>query len=183
MTQKLKHGRNLHTAFLIPDNIANCKENWIFTFQSNQQLTLHIWSFCMQVFYKHTFLLRVCIHDVNFTKNFSIKFDSMFSIFLKMFFGVPRPHLATCIFFLSKYCIEWTRIGSFNRPDMALTPFPSSVGWDKIQTHDLLIASLVCYPLEQGSQTQIDSLAAWDSKKGLAGRIEKSEKNYPQIFI
>jgi len=31
------------------------------------------------------------------------------------------------------------------------------------------------------SQTQSDSRAAWDSKKGLAGRIEKSEKNYLQI--
>jgi len=32
---------------------------------------------------------------------------------------------------------------------MALTPFPSSVGWDKIRTHDLLIVNLVCYPLDQ----------------------------------
>jgi hypothetical protein len=31
----------------------------------------------------------------------------------------------------------------------------------------------------QGSQTQIDSWAASDSKKGLAGRIEK---NYLRIF-
>jgi len=37
--------------------------------------------------------------------------------------------------------------------------------------------------LKQGSQTQSDLRAAWDSKKGLAGRIEKSEKNYLQIFI
>jgi len=37
--------------------------------------------------------------------------------------------------------------------------------------------------LGQGSQTQSDSRAAWDSKKGLEGRIEKSEKNYLQIFI
>jgi len=36
--------------------------------------------------------------------------------------------------------------------------------------------------LRQGSQTQIDSGAASDSKKGLAGRIEKSEKNYLRIF-
>ena len=32
---------------------------------------------------------------------------------------------------------------------MALTPFPSSVGWDKIRTHDLPIVNLVCYPLDQ----------------------------------
>jgi len=37
--------------------------------------------------------------------------------------------------------------------------------------------------LNQGSQTQSDSRAAWNSKKGLVGRIEKSEKNYLQIFI
>ena len=30
--------------------------------------------------------------------------------------------------------------------------------------------------LIQGSQTQSDSRAAWDSKKGLAGRIEKVKK-------
>jgi len=35
--------------------------------------------------------------------------------------------------------------------------------------------------LNQGSQTQSDSRAASDSKKGLAGRIEKSEKNNLQI--
>jgi len=36
--------------------------------------------------------------------------------------------------------------------------------------------------LIQGSQTQCDSRAAWDSKKGLRGGIEKSEKNYLKIF-
>jgi len=36
--------------------------------------------------------------------------------------------------------------------------------------------------LGQGSQTQIDLGAASDSKKGLAGRIEKNEKNYLRIF-
>jgi len=30
--------------------------------------------------------------------------------------------------------------------------------------------------IEQGSQTQSDSSAAWDSKKGLSGRIQKMEK-------
>ncbi len=39
----------------------------------------------------------------------------------------------------------------------------------------------VKHSVEQGSQTQSDSRAAWDSKKGLEGRIEKSEKNYLQI--
>jgi len=38
----------------------------------------------------------------------------------------------------------------FNQPGMALTPFPSSVGWYKIQpTHYLSIMNLVCYPLDQ----------------------------------
>jgi len=32
---------------------------------------------------------------------------------------------------------------------MAFTPFPSSVGWDKIQTHGHSIVNLVCYPLDQ----------------------------------
>ena len=32
--------------------------------------------------------------------------------------------------------------------------------------------------LKQGSQTQIDSGAASDSKKSFAGRMEKSENNY-----
>jgi len=32
---------------------------------------------------------------------------------------------------------------------MALTPFPSSVGRDEIQTHDLSIINLVCYPQDQ----------------------------------
>jgi hypothetical protein len=36
--------------------------------------------------------------------------------------------------------------------------------------------------LEQGSHTQSDSRAAYELKKGLAGRIEISEKNYFQIF-
>jgi hypothetical protein len=36
--------------------------------------------------------------------------------------------------------------------------------------------------LTQGSQTQSDSGATWDSKKDLAGRIKKSLKNYLQIF-
>ncbi len=36
--------------------------------------------------------------------------------------------------------------------------------------------------LGQGSQTQIDSGAAWDSKKGLSGRIENKWKNYILIF-
>ncbi len=36
--------------------------------------------------------------------------------------------------------------------------------------------------LDQGSQTQSDSRAAYDLKKGLAGRIEISEKNYFKIF-
>jgi len=36
--------------------------------------------------------------------------------------------------------------------------------------------------LKQGSQTQSDSRAAWYSKKGLVGRVEKSEKNDLQIF-
>jgi len=45
--------------------------------------------------------------------------------------------------------IEWTRIGYFNQPGMALTPFPSSVGWDKMQTLNLSIVNLVCYPQDQ----------------------------------
>jgi len=32
---------------------------------------------------------------------------------------------------------------------MALTLFPSSVGRDKIQTHDLLIMNIVYYPQDQ----------------------------------
>ncbi len=44
---------------------------------------------------------------------------------------------------------EWTRIGYFNRPGIALTPFPSSVVWDEIRTHNLLIINLVSYPLDQ----------------------------------
>ncbi len=35
---------------------------------------------------------------------------------------------------------------------------------------------------KQGSQTQIGSGAAWVSKKGLTGRIEKKWKNYLPIF-
>ena len=34
-------------------------------------------------------------------------------------------------------------------PGMALTPFPSSLGWYQIRTHDLLIVSLVCYLLDR----------------------------------
>ena len=37
--------------------------------------------------------------------------------------------------------------------------------------------------LDQGSQTQIDSGAASDLKKDLAGRIKKRENNYLLIFI
>jgi len=37
-------------------------------------------------------------------------------------------------------------------------------------------------PLTSTNFAAGDSRAAWDSKKGLAGRIEKSEKNYLQIF-
>ena len=39
------------------------------------------------------------------------------------------------------------------------------------------------YVLKQGFQTQIDSGAALDLKKDLAGRIEKSEKNYQLIVV
>ncbi len=41
---------------------------------------------------------------------------------------------------------------------MALTPFPSSVGWDKIRTHGLSIVNLVCYPLDQAFAHQMKSL-------------------------
>jgi len=57
------------------------------------------------------------------------------------------PHLATCIFFLFNYWMN--QDGYFNWPGMVLTPFPSSIGWDKIRTHNLLIVNLVCYPLDQ----------------------------------
>ncbi len=76
--------------------------------------------------------------------------------FFKYFFGVPN--LATCIFFLFKYCIDWTSIGYLNRPGMDLTPFPSSVGWDKIQTHNLLIVNLACYQLDQAFAPALISL-------------------------
>ncbi len=42
--------------------------------------------------------------------------------------------------------------------------------------------SVSFYVLKQGSQTQSDSRAAWDSKKGLEGHIKKSLKNVPKIF-
>ncbi len=51
------------------------------------------------------------------------------------------------LYFLSFH--KWTRIKYINWPGMALTPFPSSVGWDVIRTHDLLVINLVCYPLDQ----------------------------------
>jgi len=44
---------------------------------------------------------------------------------------------------------KWTWIGYINQPAMALTPFPFSVGWDKIRTHDRVIMNLLCYPLDQ----------------------------------
>jgi len=48
---------------------------------------------------------------------------------------------------------------------------------------DFTIFSAAYEPsLRQGPQTQSDLQAAWDSKKGLAVRFEKSEKNYLQIF-
>jgi len=37
----------------------------------------------------------------------------------------------------------------FNRPGKALKPFPSSVGWGEIWTHEPLIVNLVRYPLDQ----------------------------------
>jgi len=54
------------------------------------------------------------------------------------FLGVPN--LSTNIFL--SFC-KWTRIGYINRPGLALKPFPSSVGWDKIRTRDLSIVNLV----------------------------------------
>ena len=37
--------------------------------------------------------------------------------------------------------------------------------------------------LEQGSQTQMDSGAAWDSKQDLAGRIAKMKKKINFVFL
>jgi len=45
--------------------------------------------------------------------------------------------------------IEWTRIWFLYQPGMDLRPFPSSVWWDEIWTHNISIVNLVCYPLDQ----------------------------------
>jgi len=77
----------------------------------------------------------------------------VFCFFLNNFWCAPFGYF----FFLFKYCIDWTRIGYLNRPGMALTPFPSSVGY-KIWTHDLsIIVNLVCYPLDQAFALRLKS--------------------------
>jgi len=81
---------------------------------------------CISIFYAETcFFCRPLLKYIYWCALFGYLYFSFFSI------------------------IEWTRIGYFNRPGIALTPFPSSVGWDKIQTHNLSIVNLVCYPLDQ----------------------------------
>ena len=42
----------------------------------------------------------------------------------------------------SKYSLNEQGLRTGIDPGMTLTPFPSSIGWDKIWTHDLLIMSL-----------------------------------------
>ena len=66
---------------------------------------------------------------------------------LKMFFFFWCAPFGYLQYFLSFR--EWTSVGYRNDPGMSLTPFLSSVGWDKIWTHNLLIVSLVCYPLDR----------------------------------
>ncbi len=99
--------------------------------------------------------------NVFFKSNRKIIFQFKFGAAMSLTICLRLPHFwrmnrVIChtifiivIFFLFKYCIKWTRICYLNQPGMALTPFPSSVGWDNIGTHDLLIENLVCYPLDQ----------------------------------
>ena len=60
-----------------------------------------------------------------------------------------------CLYFSSFSIAELNWLGHFNWPGMALIPFPSSVGWDKIRTHDLSIMTIVCYSLDQAYASQI----------------------------
>jgi len=66
---------------------------------------------------------------------------------------------------------KWTRIEYINQPGMALTLFPSSVGWDEIQTHDLSIMNPVCYPLDQ-------TFACKDICFGNSGKWIKLKSNH-----
>ncbi len=63
------------------------------------------------------------------------------SVYLKK--KICVPHLATYIF-LSFQLLNEPGLGEGIDPGMALTPFPSSIVLDKIQTHDLPIVSRVC---------------------------------------
>jgi len=74
-------------------------------------------------------------------------------IYSKIFFWcAPFGHQYFSFFSI----VEWTRIVCCNWPGMALTPFPSSLGWDNIRTHDLSIMNLVCYPLDQAFKKALD---------------------------
>jgi len=66
---------------------------------------------------------------------------------LQPFFVWCAPFGYLYFYFFS--IVEWTRIGYFNQHGMALTPFPSSLEWDEIRTHNLSTTNLVCYPLDQ----------------------------------
>jgi len=53
-------------------------------------------------------------------------------IYLGNLFLIQITETLICSTFICFFSIvEWTRIGYFNRPGMALTPFPSSVGFER----------------------------------------------------
>jgi hypothetical protein len=70
----------------------------------------------------------------------STNLKMLLTFFLLLFFWcAPFGHL----YFLSFQLLNKPGLGAGIDPGMALTPLPSSIGWD--QTHDLLIVSRVLY--------------------------------------
>jgi len=80
--------------------------------------------------------------------NIEVNYCWLIFISLQTNFFLVCPICLLVFFFLFNLWLnqDWVFL---NQPGMALTPFPSSVVWDKIWTHDPSIMNLVCYPLDQ----------------------------------
>ncbi len=97
----------------------------------------------------------------------------MIERFFQMFFCVCPIGL---LYFLS-FC-KWTWIGYINCPGMALTTFPSYVGWDKIWTHDLLIMNLALYPIEQSFP-----FTTWLARDSLNQDVNLNHLHFTSCFL
>ncbi len=111
----------------------------VLSFGSNLQNSFWHFTICQkwqyfQIYFSEKNLTFISLYAIQFDANKLLKM-----VFLCALFGY--------LYFLSFHI--WTRMGYINQPGLALTPFPSSVGWDEIWTHNLLIMNLVCYPPDQ----------------------------------